>query len=225
MPGGTEHHAASAEEVASRVSRSRRRAAAAVTVGLLLVSLWVAGAFFGLPLPRRDPNGSPQPQPERMVASGTVQGHRWSIVATRGEGEPGACALLRLDGRQLSGSCGYTETPDSHGFAPQFAELPGGRDLLFGPLPQDAASVKLTLPDGTVLDAPARPVPGLPGKFFYLISPTRLGCTTTSPSWTGKDDRSPSERGSLPPEQLSASAARRQVRLDGLAWRLHGDVL
>jgi hypothetical protein len=157
------------------MSRSRRWAIAALTAGLLLVALWFAVASFGLPLPWWDPNGSPQPQPEQMVASGTVQGHRWSIAATRGEGEPGACALLRLDGQQISVSCGYTESPDSHGFAPQRAELPGGRDLLFGPLPQDAGSVKLTLPDGTALDAPARTVPGLPGKFFYLISPTSLG--------------------------------------------------
>jgi hypothetical protein len=157
------------------VSRAKRRTIATVTAGLLLVAVWFAVAFFGLPLLQRDPDESPRPRPEQMVASGTVQGHRWTIAATSGEGEPGACALLRLDGRQLSVSCGYTETPDSHGFAPQRAELPGGKDLLFGPLPRDAGSVKLTFPDGTALDAPARPVSGLPGKFFNLISPTRLG--------------------------------------------------
>jgi hypothetical protein len=101
-----------------------------------------------MPLLRRDPNGSPQPQPEQMVARGTVQGHRWSIAATSGEGAPGACALLRLDGQQLSVSCGYTETP---------------------PLPR----VRSPACRATRWQGP--PVPGLPGKFFYLISPTRLG--------------------------------------------------
>jgi hypothetical protein len=74
-----------------------------------------------------------------------------------GEGEPGACALLRLDGQQLSVSCGYTETPDSRGFAPQRAELPGGRDLLFGPY--RISPTRLGLNYGVaLLDPRGRPV-------------------------------------------------------------------
>lgn len=146
----------------------RRRWIAGITsCAVALVVVLAAGALFGLlGLPERSSSGGGDPRPRLVVTAG----EGWETVGWAGrDGSDGpACMALRVGGQEVSGQCGYRETPEQPGYSPSVGRLPDGRQVVFGPVPANVATAVLALPNGQRRSVPTESVRELPGRFFSV---------------------------------------------------------
>jgi hypothetical protein len=96
----------------------------------------------------------------RVVASGEVDGHRWTLVARRGVSEQ--CLELRDDGVLTGGGCGFGgRERDATGSV-------AGHTVVFGPAPSGAATAVVDGVTAADVRVPARPLSWVPRRRVYV---------------------------------------------------------
>lgn len=142
----------------------RRWIAGIASCAVALVLALAAGALFGLP--DWSSSGGGAPGPRQIVAAG----ESWEAVgwAERDGSDGPACMALRVGGQEVSGQCGYRETPEQPGYSPSMGRLPDGGQVVFGPVPANIATAVLALPNGQRRPVATESVRDLPGRFFSV---------------------------------------------------------
>jgi hypothetical protein len=125
---------------------------------LLLPVVVLVGVVVGTVLNRPD-----EPEGERAVTvqeGTTADGTVWRVDAVR-DVEGDTCAFLFEDGQQLTGGCALT--PDDATF--------GDETVVFGKAASDAASVRVALSDGEVVEIDTVEVEGIEGRYYAQVVP------------------------------------------------------
>jgi hypothetical protein len=170
-----------------RVKLSRRRlliALAAIPVAVLVSTLAVSAENDWWFLRGPVPNG-PTPTGEVVVvATGTWEGHGWTLTAYRAHFNPGGSVCWALtpegapDPRGRDFSCGMIPLP-KESFSFGFKTGPKGSGFppyVLAPVPGEATNVRIELTDGETIEAKTFPAPaelGLPIRFLAALLP---GC-------------------------------------------------
>lgn len=124
-------------------------------LAILLPVVIVVGLVVGTVLNR--PESGPD---ERSVTidEGTIGTTTWRVDAVR-DVDGDTCTFLFEDGAQLTGGCALT--PDDASF--------GDQTVVFGRAAADAASVRVLLSNGEVVEVDTTPAAGLDGRFYVTV--------------------------------------------------------
>jgi hypothetical protein len=122
---------------------------------VLLPIVIVLGIVVGTVLSHDD---DPDGETSVTLDEGTIDGVRWRVDAERDE-QGDSCAFLYQDGEQLTGACAIT---------PQDATI-GDQTVVFGRADDGAASVRVRLDDGEVVEIDTTTVDGIDGAFFVDV--------------------------------------------------------
>lgn len=123
---------------------------------VLLPIVLVLGLVIGTVISSRDDD--PAEERSATLDAGTIDGVAWRVEAER-DIEGDRCAFLYQDDEQLTGACTVT---------PQDATI-GDQTVVFGRAPDDAASVRVELDTGAVVEIETTTAEGVGGRFFVRV--------------------------------------------------------
>jgi hypothetical protein len=126
-----------------------------LALALLLPVVIVGGIVIGTMASRPD---APARELSVTIDSGTIGGVAWRVDAVR-DVDGDHCAFLFQDGEQLTGGCALT--PDDATF--------GDQTVVFGRAATNAATVRVELSTGEVVEIDTVEADGLDGRYYASV--------------------------------------------------------
>jgi hypothetical protein len=131
-------------------------------VGFVVITF--GGCIVGLAL-RPGPDDPEETSGAVVLAADESAAKVWTLRARTDEaGDP--CTELFVDGELRTGQCGF----GTGRYRATSAPLDDGRVVIFGPVPEEVARVRLRLEDGSRPSAVTRTAEGFAGRFFVYES-------------------------------------------------------
>lgn len=146
-----------------RTERNKRKDYLGCALWMLaFLAVGIGGCAAGLAL---RPDGGPEDTERVTVARGGSGVSTYELVARTDEtGDP--CVTLVAGDDDITGQCGYSISGEDNSRYAATSTRRGDLTIIFGPVPDEVAKVRLRLEDGTRPVVSTQEGESLPGRFF-----------------------------------------------------------